>query len=200
MASVQKFTEKAVVNELRHIERKIINSSNKDIDRTKTHLNYSLIQRDLSSYEYFKKRKSELSCYNRADVKVLAGWVVTAPKNLPVEQQKNFFQTVHMFLTERYGEAVASVVHLDEVSAHLHFYFIPCTEDKKNGGWKICCNEVITRADLRSFHPDLQKYLKGHGVNATVQSGITKKQGGNRTVKTLKLGRTRERDERVISR
>ena len=143
-----------------------------------------------------------MSCYNRADVKVLAGWVVTAPKELPVEQQKIFFQTVHMFLAERYGiqNIVESIVHKDESQAHLHLLFLPVTKDKKNGGEKICANEVITRNDLRTFHPDLQRYLKAHGVNATVQSGITKKQGGNRTVKTLKLGRTRERDERMISR
>ena len=34
---------------------------------------------DVSDYEYFLSRKSELYCYDRADVKVLAGWVVSAP-------------------------------------------------------------------------------------------------------------------------
>ena len=28
------------------------------------------------------ERKKELYCYNRKDVKVMAGWIVTVPKNL----------------------------------------------------------------------------------------------------------------------
>ena len=193
MASVQKFTAKAVPWEIKHIERTIANPTNQDIDSSRTHLNYSLMpQRELSSYEYFKKRKSQLSCYNRADVKVLAGWVVTAPQDLPAEKHKIFFQSVHDFLTNRYGmeNCVQSVVHNDESGQpHLHFLFIPVTTDKKNGGLKICANEVITRQELRSFHPDLQNYLNSVGVNATVQSGITKAQGGNKSVRTLKIER-----------
>lgn len=196
MASVKKFTDKAVVWEIKHNERTIANSSNKDIDYSRTHLNYSLLpERKLNCYEYFKKRKSELSCYNRADVKVLAGWVVTAPKDLPVEQYRKFFQTAHAFLAERYGEInlVQSMVHMDEAQPHLHVLFIPVSKDTKHGGYKICANDVITRQDLRTFHPDLERYLKNHGVNANVKSGITKKQGGNRTVKNLKLNLNRER-------
>ena len=41
MASVQKFTDSAVTNQLRHNAREIVNNSNKDIDKTRTHLNYS---------------------------------------------------------------------------------------------------------------------------------------------------------------
>ena len=204
MASVQKFTAKAVPWEIKHNERTIANPSNKDIDTSKTHLNYSLMpQQKISSYELFKKRKSQLSCYNRADVKVLAGWVVTAPQDLSAEKHRIFFQSVHDFLTNRYGleNTVQSVVHNDESGQpHLHFLFIPATADKKNGGFKICANEVITRQELRSFHPDLQNYLKSVGINTTVQSGITKAQGGNKSVRTLKIERNikHEQEQRRI--
>lgn len=200
MASVSKFVEKAVVWEIKHNERSIKHSSNKDIDYSKTHLNYSVLpEREISCYEYFKKRKSELFCYKRADVKVLAGWVVTAPKELPFNQYKQFFQNVFEFLSNRYGinNTVQAIVHMDEQTPHLHFLFIPSTEDKKHGGEKICANDVITRQDLRTFHPDLQRYLKSQGMNAQIQSGITKKQGGNRTVKRLKLERKIQRERKV---
>ena len=83
MASVEKFTLAAVVNEIRHNNRTIKHSSNPDIDRNKINLNYSLTpDRHISEYDYFKQRTSELYCYNRSDVKVLAGWVITAPKDL----------------------------------------------------------------------------------------------------------------------
>ena len=89
MASVTKFDSTAIVNQLRHIERQIVHSCNPDIDRDRTEYNYSMIEpRGISSYEYFKKRKSELYVYGRKDVKLMAGWIVTAPKDLPEEKQR----------------------------------------------------------------------------------------------------------------
>ena len=54
MASVKKFDESAVVNQLRHIERTIQNPENKDICKERTVENYSLApQRGISSYDYY---------------------------------------------------------------------------------------------------------------------------------------------------
>lgn len=196
VASIKKFTEKAVVNQLRHVERTIKNNSNSDIDPQKNYLNYRLLTRNVSSYDYFKERKKELYCYRREDVKVLCGWVVTAPKELDSKVEDDFFRSVHEFLIGRYGEenAVDSVVHKDESGQpHLHFLFIPVVPDKKHGGEKICANELINRKELRNFHPDLQQYLDEKGFDVVVQSGITSAQGGNRSVRDLKNSRQRVR-------
>lgn len=123
MASVKKFTEQAVVNQLRHIERTIANPENNDIIPDKQNLNYSLApDRGISSYEYFKQRKSELYCYNRDDVKVLVGWIVTAPKELSAEQYKSFFKNVHNFLSERYGEKIVSNPSFIMMKVDNHIY------------------------------------------------------------------------------
>ena len=37
--------------------------------------------RGMTEYDYFLQRKSELYCYNRNDVKVMVGWIVTAPQD-----------------------------------------------------------------------------------------------------------------------
>lgn len=205
MASVEKFTASAVVNQLRHNERTIQNPSNSDIDRDKECRNYSLApDRGMSSYGYFKERKEELYCYNRTDVKVLCGWVVTAPKDLDVDQQEAFFQSTHNFLVERYGEenCIQSVVHNDEAGQpHLHYCFIPVVPDRKHGGEKICANDVLNREELRSFHPDLQKHLQKDGIDAKVLTGITKEQGGNMSVRQLKSVRNIQREqERKVER
>lgn len=198
MASVEKYTKTAVVNELRHNNRAIKNSSNPDIDRSLSFLNYSLTpDREMTEYDYFKQRKSELYCYNRADVVVLAGWVITAPKDLPQTEHKAFFQSSFQFLSNRYGQKniVQATVHNDESGQpHLHCLFIPVVPDKKHGGEKICANDVLNRKELRNFHPDLQRHLKKDGINASVMSGITKAQGGNKTVSELK----QERDQKLI--
>lgn len=196
MASVEKFTAHAVVNQLRHIERRIANPSNKDINLEKKYLNYSLSpDRGMSSYDYFKERKSQLYCYGRDDLKVMAGWIVTAPKDLPSEQYEAFFQTTHNFLIERYGETncIQSIVHSDESGQpHLHYCFIPAVPDKKHGGEKICANDVINPKELRNFHPALQRYLKSNGIDANIQTGITKSQGGNKSVREMKEERKQQ--------
>ena len=98
MASVEKYEMSAVVNQLRHNERTVQTPSNKDIDKERTALNYILSpDRGMTSYDYFKQRKSELYCYNRGDVKVMAGWVVTAPKDLSVACIKFFLENLIIF-------------------------------------------------------------------------------------------------------
>lgn len=193
MASVKKFTKNAVVNQLRHNLREIENPSNEDIDSTQSSKNYSLNkQRSISDYQYFKRRMDQLYCYQRDDVKVLAGWVITAPQDLPETDHQLFFKACDHFLKQRYGEqnCIQSIVHKDESGQpHLHFLFIPVVPDKKHGGEKVCANDVLNRKELSNFHPALQKFLNLNNINANVTSGITKEQGGNRTVKEMKLER-----------
>lgn len=196
MASVSKFTRSAVRNQLRHIERTIAHPANEDIDMSMSEQNYSLApQRGMDSYSYFQQRLSELYVYNRSDVKVMAGWIVTAPTDLSRDRYADFFFVVYDFLADRYGEqnCVQAVVHNDESGQpHLHFCFIPVVPDRKHGGEKVCANDVLNRAELRNFHPALQHYLDDHGIDTRVTSGITARQGGNRTVRELKRARTYE--------
>lgn len=205
MASVKKFAGPAVLNQIRHIERTIDHPANEDIDRSKIDLDYIISpDRGMSSYDYFLQRKSELYCYHRDDVKVLAGWIITKPKSLPPEEDTAFFQSSYNFLIERYGEenCVSCVVHRDESGEdHLYFLFIPVVEDKKHGGEKICANDVLNKKEMRNFHPDLQRHLNNDGLHANVNSGITKRQGGNKTVAQLKKERTEEmKQEQIIER
>lgn len=118
MASVEKFTNTAVANQLRHCRRQIENDSNPDIDRSRTHINYSLTpERKMSEYNYYKQRKSELHCHGRDDVKTMAGWIITAPAELQtLEEEKIFFKNAYSFLESRYGKenVISAIVHYDE--------------------------------------------------------------------------------------
>jgi len=190
MASVKKFTEGAIVNQLRHIERAIENPSNKDIDDARLDEDYFLSpERGMSSYSYYKSRKEQLYVYNRKDVVTMAGWVVTAPKDLAVGGERAFFEEVYRFLEDRYGKenVISAVVHGDEDGQpHLHFCFIPVVPDQKHGGEKICANDVLNRRELNDFHPALQKHLRDTGINAKIMTGVTRAQGGNRSVREMK--------------
>lgn len=196
MASVQKFADYEVAAQLNHNDRAIAVPSNEDIKNDRTEENYSLIaERGVSSYDYYKDRKAQLYCYNRKDVKTMAGWIITAPKDLPLHEHRNFFEISYRFLAEKYGEEniIQAVVHNDEGGQpHLHCCFIPVVPDRKHGGKKICANDVLTRRELRNFHPELSKFLKDNGITANVNSGITRQLGGSKTVKELKKEHTRD--------
>lgn len=190
MANVQKYTHQAAAPLLRHNNRETLNHSNPDINPALSGNNYALSpDRGIAPYSYYVQRKAELYCYNRADVKTMCSWVVTAPQDLAHEHHRSFFQETYNFLENRYGKenTVLGVVHLDESQPHLHFSFIPAVPDLKHGGEKICANDVLTRAELRDFHPALQKHLQSAGINAKIHTGIT---GGiNRTIGELKQER-----------
>lgn len=198
MASVKKFTHSAVFNQIRHIERTVKNPSNPDIDKTRLKEDYFLSpDRGMTNWDYYQKRKSELYCYGREDVRTLAGWIVTCPKDTPEEQQYLFMQNVYNFLADRYGEEniISCVCHNDESGQpHLHFLFIPTVYDKKKKREKICAKSVLNQKELRNFHPDLQRYLHDRGISGTVMSGVTRRQGGNRTVQELKAEREQKRE------
>lgn len=205
MASVEKFPLQSVRQHLRHIERETQNPKNPDIDPTKATLNYSLTpERSMHSYDYFLKRMDELHHQKRDDLRAMCGWVVTLPTDVPKEREEDFFSCVYRFLCDRYGEenCISCCVHYDESGQpHLHFYFIPTVTVNKKGVdiLKISAKERLTRAELRNFGPALQRVLKEEKIPGTVVSGITAKQGGNRTVNELKKERSLER-ERTIER
>ena len=195
MACAMKFSAGAVRNQLRHNRRTIEHSSNRDIDPERLEHDYVLApDRGMTEYDYFKQRISQLYVYNRNDIKVMAGWVVTAPQNLDPKRYDDFFCSTYDFLENRYGKenVIQAIVHDDEGGQpHLHFCFVPVVEDPKHDeGYKVCANEVLDRRELRNFHPDLQRYLNEHGLeDARVMTGVTKRQGGNRTVAQLKAER-----------
>lgn len=194
MANVQKFTHQAVPQLLRHYNRETLNPSNPDIDPERSGDNYALSpDRGTSLYSHYLDRKSGLYCYGRADVKTMCSWVVTAPRELPPEQYRAFFEKTYDFLENRYGKenVICGIVHMDETQPHLHFAFIPAVPDLKHGGEKICANDVLTRSELRDFHPALQRFLHNSGINAKVHTGITG--GKNRTVDELKRDRQYQR-------
>lgn len=194
MANMQKFTNLQVASVIRHVERQNESYSNEDIVRVKSGENYLLSpNREISSYDYYLKRKSEVWSLNRKDVVTCASWLITAPQTLNPKLYDDFFRNCYNFIAERYGgerNIVAAAVHMDETQPHMHCMFMPVKDDTKHEGFteKLCAKEVVNRQDLRNFHPDLNKYLIENGTPADVYTGITKRQGGNLTVKQLKAG------------
>src|SRR5699024_12699248 len=104
MAHVQKFTRGSVGGLSNHIERKTENHSNKDIDKERTHVNYDLCEKEGDMLSRYQERLDEVHCLNRADVNVMADWIVTLPdelKEAPESSQQRFFEDTYDLLEER---------------------------------------------------------------------------------------------------
>lgn len=213
MASVKKYSRELVSLILNHNSRKPKTYRNQDVNVEKSHLNVAFINKGYSGY---KKRIEELYVRNQKDVKTLCEWVVTCPiefndakyiydrKQAKECMNGEILRVVSDFLCSRYGEenCIQSIIHFDESGEpHLHFCFIPVVDDPRkhsDSGLKVSSSAVINKAELNTFHSDLRDYINDAGLNPDLYgsrpgdlfyTGITKAQGGNRTVNQLKRER-----------
>ncbi len=188
MAHMMKHTKASCGHMFAHFDRRAEHISNENLDRTRTHLNYNLaVHQTMEQGEFVRKRCAEVRCQNRKDVNVMVSWVVTAPKDLLEKEYEMFFQSAYDFLKNRYGgeNVISAYVHMDEITPHIHFAFVPVVEDKKRNGYKVSAKECVNRIDLQHFHEDLQKYVSeklGHEVG--ILNEATKE--GNRSIEQLK--------------
>lgn len=204
MAHMMKHTKASCGHMFAHFDRKAEHISNENLDRTRTHLNYNLAtHQQMDQGEFVRQRCSEVRCQNRKDVNVMVSWVVTAPKDLPEAEHKAFFQASYDFLQKRYGRenVVSAYVHMDEVTPHMHFAFVPVVrtfkQDRKNPDistevYKVSAKECVNRYDLQSFHESLQRYVsKALGHEVSILNEATKE--GNRSIDELKRQSATER-------
>lgn len=205
MANVQKYTRSAVGHLFAHYERQhdadgnYIKFKNQNIDTEKSDQNYNLHQSDKTQLDLYHDRLSKVKCLNRKDVNTMCSWVVTVPeeiKNNP-EKQKEFFKNTYDFLNNRYGKenCISAHVHMDEVTPHMHYSFIPVTFDAKKNIEKVSAKEVINLQDLKTFHPDLQNYLQQQmQMQLSIITEETKEQG-NKSIKELQAETNRQLTE-----
>lgn len=207
MAHVAKYAKGALGHMLSHYDRSKDNL-NDGIDKSRTELNYNLADhQQMKQLDFIHKRLGEVKVQNRKDVNVLCDWVITVPKDLPQEEHRKFFEESYRFLNSRYGKenVISAYVHMDETTPHMHYAFIPVKhgfkKNKKNPDisteyYKVSAKEVLTRYELKKFHPDLQKHLEralGHEVK--ILNDATKE--GNRSIQDLKRQSATERLQEV---
>lgn len=171
---VQKFKSSGVKGIQLHDKReKGLSHTNKDIDWDKAILNYNLDPVDNNNFTAAVKEKINSLNLKRAvrkDAVVMAQVLVTSDheffKNISEKEQKKFFQDSYEYLKNNYGEEniISAIVHLDETTPHMHFNFVPITDDKR-----LSAKDVITRTKLRkqqtTFYEEVgSKYGLERGV------------------------------------
>ena len=155
MAHCEKYPKAAVTGMFIHYERTAgHNLSNKDIDSSRSHLNYNVAETDQSFSQnlFLSQRLSEIKTNNRKNQNVICDWIVTQPKDVRSEDSYAFFLAVYEFLSNRYGKknVVSAYVHMDEIgqTPHMHFCFVP-VQTLEDGSEKLNANMCIWMRSVR---------------------------------------------------
>lgn len=161
----------------KHNERKNKNYSNKNIDQTKSHLNYSLKEATMSYDKLFDKIKE--SYHLKGQIKTVSNiaceYIITSDREffqeIGTEETKRYFQEAYNFicsyknLEEKY--IMSANVHLDEETPHMHLVFIPVvhTKDKNSNNIdKVACSEFWKGKDsYRQLQDAFYTHMIEHG-------------------------------------
>ncbi len=157
----------------RHNERKNTNYSNKNIDKSRSHLNYHL-KEPMNSYEKeFERIKKEYDL--KGQIKevsnIICECIITSDKaffeEIGDEETKRYFKTAYEFvstykdLKEEY--ILSAVVHMDEETPHMHLVFIPVVSvlDKQARHInKIACSEFWkAKTSYRDLQDSFYAYI-----------------------------------------
>lgn len=151
--------------EAHHERTKEKYASNPDIDTDRSKYNFHIIQPKERYYQFIKHRIEKAGCKTRKDSTRFVDTLVTASpevfKGMDKKEIANFFRHASEFLVEQVGRenVISAVVHMDEKTPHMHFTFVPLTEDNR-----LCAKEILgNRAKLTKWQDDffahmVQKY------------------------------------------
>ena len=156
-------------------------NSNPDIDRSRSGLNYSLIDEQSINYnrliderlkQAYKGKKAI-----RKDAVKMCEMLFTSDgdffSRISEQEQRQFFLDCFEFAAQRYGREniIAATVHLDEATPHLHLDFVPLTPDGR-----LSAKEVLgNRPQLQQLQDDFfsavsTKYGLERGQRADIES------------------------------
>lgn len=159
MAHVEKFQAGALGRVCDHFERRaeLDHGYERDnIDNSRSWLNYNLApQRSVSQVEFINERIDSLNLKRRPrkDAVRMCDCVITMPRSFDPSRQREFFNAAYAFLAQRYGveNVVSAWVHRDETQPHMHFAWVPVTQDGR-----LSAKNVVNRLELKTLHPDMQ--------------------------------------------
>lgn len=168
----------------KHNQRENKNYNNKDIDRHDTYKNYDLIHDNKIDYQelidekidanYSGKRKIRSDAIRHVD-----GLITSDDnffKNLDEDEIDKFFKDSLEFLEKEYGKEniVYATVHLDEKVPHMHFGFVPLTEDGR-----LSAKEVIgNKKQMTELQDRFNNHVndRGHEMERGVSKHLTERE------------------------
>ncbi len=173
-----------------HNERKTENSSNPDIQRDLTSLNYELHRDTDEKIDYENDVKSLiLERYEgrklRENTTFAVSFNISSGKEffegMSQEREREFFQANYDLVAEKYGKEniISARVHKDEETPHMHLVLVPFTQDNR-----LSAKELFDRGNLRELQDfalklqekgfDIERGKDAEGKNKHLETRIFK--------------------------
>ncbi len=150
----EKLTRDEINGKGTHNDRKAKKHSNKDIDSSRTHLNYYLKKNTLTYTKEFDKylQETKVQAHLRNNSIVMCQMIFTSDQaffdKIGEQETKRYFYEYYKFICnyKNLGEKniISAVVHLDEGAPHMHLMFVPVVHVKDKDGKeidKICARD-----------------------------------------------------------
>ena len=167
-----------------HNDRKAQNHSNKEIDTSKSDLNYYFKKNELSYIKEFDrlKEKYDLKGQIRSNSIIMCEMIFTSDKEffdkIGIDETKRYFEESYKFICnyKNLGEKniISAVVHFDETTPHMHLIYIPVIHTKDKQGKeidKVCCRDFWKGRDsYRTLQNDYYEYITTTGFD--LQRGL----------------------------
>ena len=196
-----------------HNDRKAKNHSNKDIDPTRTHLNFYCKENETTYIREFDRMKKEYDLQGnlRKNSIIMCQMMITSDneffKKIGLEETKRYFIESYKFVCnyKNLGERniISAAVHLDETTPHMHLVFIPVIHTKDEQGNsidKICARDFWRGRDsYRKLQNDFHKYVTSKGFD--LERGLPVEETGAKhyKIEDLKKITNFENTKKVLS-
>jgi len=175
----EKLTRAEINGKGTHNDRKAKNHTNKDIDPTRTHLNYYIKKNELTYIKEFDKylKENNLQCHLRSNSIIMCQMMFTSDQaffdKIGEKETKRYFDECYKFICnyKNLGEKniISAVVHLDEGAPHLHLMFVPVVHTKDKDGKeieKICARDFWKGRDsYRKLQDAYFNHVKSKGFD-----------------------------------
>ena len=119
-------------------------ASNPDIDKSRSHLNFHLLESERKYRAEAERQIKDAGCRTRSDsVRLVEALVTATPeffKGKKKAEIKAYFQEALDFIREHQDQKtiISAVVHMDEKTPHMHLSFVPLTADGR-----LCAKEIV---------------------------------------------------------
>ena len=157
-------------------------NTNPDIDRSRSELNYSLIEQHSHNYNKLIEERLQQGYKGkkaiRKDAVRMCEMLFTSDgdffSHLSESDQRQFFLDCFEFAVQRYGREniIAATIHLDEATPHMHLDFVPLTPDGR-----LSAKDLLGgRKEMQQLQDDFystvsSKYGLERGSRADLESG-----------------------------
>ena len=175
----EKLTRAEINGKGTHNDRKAKNHTNKDINPTRTHLNYYIKKNELTYTKEFDKymKENNLQGHLRSNSIIMCQMIFTSDQaffdRIGEEETKRYFDECYKFICnyKNLGEKniISAVVHLDEGAPHMHLMFVPVVHTKDKEGKeidKICARDFWKGRDsYRKLQDAYFNHVKSKGFD-----------------------------------